>query len=187
MVEYIRENYTLSDYILNKVIEPDSMNISHANINKGTALILSNSSKIQIMGRKSSNIRLERINLLLEQTIFGYAISGKVPDKLLPKCHDTESNYVVPILCQDRNVITCTPYDEYFPGYQAGLSPDFDNLDNMVRMCWEKELSLGVLKNETHTDDEKAINIVKEGITFDKKTGQFSTPLPFNGKEFFLK
>lgn len=187
MVEYIRENYTLSDYILNKVIEPDSMKISHADINKGTALILSNSSKIQIMGRKSSNIRLERINLLLEQTIFGYAISGKVPDKLMPKSRDTESNYVVPILCQDRNVITCTPYDEYFPGYQAGISPDFDNLDNMVRMCWEKELSLGVLKNETHTNDEKAINIVKEGIKFDKKAGQFSTPLPFNGKEIFLR
>ena len=187
MVEYIKENYTLSNYILNKIIEPDSMKISHADINKGTALILSNSSKIQIMGRNSSNIRLERINLLLEQTVFGYSISGKVPDKLIPKTKNLEINKAVPILAQDRNISTCTPCDEYFPGYQAGLSPDFDNLDNMVRMCWEKELSLGVLRNETHTDDEKAINIVKEGIKFDEKAGQFSTPLPFNGKEIFLK
>ena len=187
MVDYIRENYTLSNYVLNKISEPDSMNISHGNINKGTAMILSNASKIKIMGNKSTNIRLEKVNLLLEQTIFGYSISGKVPNKLIPKSHNIENNKVVPILAQDRNISTCVPFDEYFPGYQAGLSPEFDNLDNMVRMCWEKELSLGVMKNETHTNDEKAVKIVKEGIKFDEKVGQYSTPLPFNGKEIFLK
>ena len=64
LVTYIRENYTLSNYVLDKIIEPDSMNISHADVNKGTALILSNSSKIRIMSRKSTNIRLEWVNLL---------------------------------------------------------------------------------------------------------------------------
>ena len=49
---YIDKNYTLSEYVLNKIIEPNSLNISHADINQGTALILSNASKIRIMGRK---------------------------------------------------------------------------------------------------------------------------------------
>ena len=184
---YIKRNYTLADYILDKIIEPNTMDISHANINKGTALILSNTTKIQLMGRNSKNIRLSRVDLLLEQTIFGYCVSGKIPDKLLSNAYDIESNTIVPIIVHNRHISECQMGDEYFPGYQAILSPDYENLDNMVRMCWEKELSLGVMKNETHTDDEKAIKVVKEGITFDNELGQFSTPLPFNGKEIFLK
>ena len=125
IVDHIRENYTLSNYILSKIIEPDALDISHADINEGTALILSNASKIKIMGRDSRNIRLERINLLLEQTIFGYSISGKVPDKLMPKTHNIENNKVVPVLAHDRNISTCVPCDEYFPGCRAGLPSSY--------------------------------------------------------------
>ena len=179
MVDYIRENYTLSNHVLNNISEPDSMNISHGNINKGTAMILSNASKIKIMGNKCTNIRLEKVNLLLEQTIFGYSISGKVPEKLLPKTHNIENNKVVPVFAHDRNISTCVPCDEYFPGCQAGLSPEFDNRDNMV--------SLGDMRNRTCTGDEKAVKIAKEGIKFDEKAGQYLTPLSFDDKEIFLK
>ena len=48
-------------------------------------------------------------------------------------------------------------------------------------------VSLGDMRNETHTGDEKAVKIVKEGIKFDEKAGQYSTPLTLDDKEIFLK
>ena len=46
---------------------------------------------------------------------------------------------------------------------------------------------MGVLANETHSDDEKARKIVSSGVKFDHHNTQYITPLPFNGKEEFLK
>ena len=43
------------------------------------------------------------------------------------------------------------------------------------------------MKNETHSDDDKARLIFKEGVSFDNVNNQYVTPLPFNGKEEFLK
>ena len=149
IIDYIRENYTLSEYVLNRIIEPDSLDISHANIHRGTGLILGNSVKIKIMGRKSTNIRLSRINLLLEQTIFGYVVSGTIPDKLMSKTNNiTENSKIVSVMAHSINLSTCYPVKEYCTNFQIGISPDLDNLDSMDGTCLEKDLSLGVIKNE---------------------------------------
>ena len=179
---YIEKNYTLSEYVLNKIIEPNSLNISHADIDQGTALILSNASKIKIMGRKPAIIRLSRVGILLEQTIFGYAVSGKVPEELMSKTHDIKNNRIVSMLTQTINFSTCLPEDEYFLGCQTGLRPDYDNSDNMIRMCQEKDQSLSVIKSETHKDDDEEAIKVKES-KLDKGIGQCSTTLPFNSEE----
>ena len=184
--DYIRENYTLTDYVLNRIIEPDSLDISHANIHRGTGLILGNSVKIKIMGRKSTNIRLSRINLLLEQTIFGYVVSGMIPDKLMSKTNDTENNKIVSLMAHTINLSTCFPIKEYFPNCQIGSSPDLGFLDSMEGTCLEKDLSLGVIKNENPVDHENNINLVKENIRFDKITKPNFIPQFLNDIDNFL-
>ena len=181
---FLKENTTLNDSVIDDVVSPDSGMVDHKDLNLGTALILSNTDKVKIVGEKPRNIILKQHSMILEKTEFGYAVSGKIPNYLKNESYDLQSNIVVPVLALNANVRGID--DEYFKGYQATLSPDYENFDNLIRLSWEKELSLGVLKNETHTDDEKAKKIFKEGVKFDKIKKQFSTPLPFNGKEVFL-
>ena len=117
------------------------------------------------MNMKSGNIILKEHDLLLESTMFGYAISGKIPSKLVSSSYDVQAGIVIPVLTHNvsvshlADVFDDTSVDDSFNGFQAIISNESENLDNLVRMSWEKELSLGVMKNETHTDDEKAIQI----------------------------
>ena len=183
---FLKTNTRLPDSILKRVIEPDSKDINHEELSLSTALILSNTDKIKIMGVKSKNIVLPEHDLILEYTTFGYAVSGKVPKKLIPHTYDLQVGMITPTLVNNVSVSPQISEDQYFQGYQAILSHDYENLDNMIRISWEKELSLGVLRNETHTDDDKAKEIFQKGVEFDNILGQFVTPLPFNGKEVFL-
>ena len=186
ITDYIRENYTLSEYVLNRIIEPDSLDISHANIHRGTGLILGNSVKIKIMGRKSTNIRLSRINLLLEQTIFGYVVSGTIPDKLMSKTNNiTENSKIVSVMAHTINLSTCFPIKEHFPKCQTDLSPDLENLDSINGTCLEKDLSLSVIKNESPMNHENNINLVKENIGFDKITKPNFIPQFFDDIDIF--
>ena len=43
-----------------------------------------------------------------------------------------------------------------------------EELEDELRALWEKEHSIGVLGNKTHTDDDRATEIIKEGVYFDK-------------------
>ena len=43
------------------------------------------------------------------------------------------------------------------------------------------------MKNETHSNDDRAREIFSEGVKFDEKNNMYISPLPFNGKEEFLK
>ena len=90
---------------------------------------------------------------------------------------------ICPSIIPEKEVATSC----YFIGYQNVISPDNDDLEDEVRCLWEKEHSLGVLKNETHTNDDLAREIFSKGVSFDSETNQFVTQLPFNGKEIFLK
>ena len=187
IIDFIRENYTLSEYVLSRIIEPDSLDISHANIHRGTGLILGNSSKIKIIGRKSTNIRLSRINLLLEQTIFGYAVSGKIPDKLMSKTNNiTENSKIVSVMAQTIHLSTCFPVKDYFPDCQIGSSPDLNNLDSMDRTCVKKDLSVSVIKNESPMNHENNINLVKENSGFEKITKPDVIPQPFGDKNILI-
>ena len=67
------------------------------------------------------------------------------------------------------------------------LCPDNSDLEDELRCLWEKEHSLGVLKDETHTNDDLAREIFREGVTFNNVNNQYVTPLPFNEKQEFLR
>ena len=183
--QFLRRNTRLPECIIKDIVNPDSDQVDHKSLNLGTALILSNTDKIKILSNTPKNIILKEQDMIIEDTKFGYSVSGRIPEQLRKESYELQANVVIPVL--SFNVTIDGIEDDFFQGFQATLSPEYDSLDNLVRITWEKELSLGVLKNETHTDDERARQIFKDGVRFDIEQGQFSTPLPFNGKEIFLQ
>ena len=59
--------------VLEKVVDPTKDEVDHANINKGIGLILGSAAICKV---------LHKVNILMENTIFGVVISGSVPDAL---------------------------------------------------------------------------------------------------------
>ena len=182
MRQFLRSTGEIDETIINQVVEPSSEDISHKNLSLGSGLIICNTGRALITD-KSHNIVLSNHNLLIEQTMFGYAISGKIPESLLKDTKDLQANQSIPVIAY-RAEVNCVT--ETFQGYEETLSPEYGGLDHITRILWEKELSLGVMKGETHSNDEKAVDLFKEGISFDENESQFVTKLPFNGKEEFL-
>ena len=120
---------------------------------------------------------------MLEPTVFGYAVSGDIPPTLITNMQELQEGCMNPSIVTDREAETSC----YFIGYQNILCPENNDLEDELRCLWEKEHSLGVLKDETHTNDDLAREIFREGVTFDNANNQYVTPLPFNGKQEFLK
>ena len=179
---FIKNTGRISDCVCDQVVEP-SGEVSHKDINLGTGLVLSNSGKMKIMEENSQPIILKSHKLMLEPTVFGYAVSGNIPPTLTEKIQELQVGCINPSIVTDREVETSC----HFIGYQNIFCPGEGDLEDEVRCLWEKEHSLGVLKDETHTNDDLAREIFKGGVSFDNTSNQYVTPLPFNGKEEFLK
>ena len=182
--EFLKSTGRVSPDLCDQVVEPSDEEVGHKDINLGIGLILSDAAKIKIMEANSQAIILRKHNLMLQPTIFGYAVSGRIPPTLTSSIRDVQVGFNSPLIVVGEEVpeISC-----HFIGYQNILCPGEGDLEDEIRCLWEKEHSLGVLKNETHTNDDQARQIFKEGVSFDHESGQFLTPLPFNGKEEFLK
>ena len=81
MTEYVRSEAKIESDLLSKLADPATMETDHNDLSQGTGLILCSASINKI--RSSENIiNLKDINILLEPTIFGVAISGAIPPKL---------------------------------------------------------------------------------------------------------
>ena len=119
----------------------------------------------------------------MESTKFGFVVSGKIPEDLMDNVSEVQIRVNSPVFQYGRVRTTSC----HFIGYQNIINPGMGCLEDELRSLWEKEHSIGVLGNETHTDDDRATEIIREGVYFDKVLKQYVTPLPFNGKEEFLK
>ena len=181
--EYIKNTGKISPNLCEQVVEP-SGEVSHHDINLGTGLVLSNTGKMKIMEANSQPIILRSHKLMLEPTVFGYAVSGKIPSSLIGATQELQVGCISPQIVTDDD---CKETSCMFIGYQNILCPGEGDLEDEIRCLWEKEHSLGVLKDETHSNDDQARLIFKEGVSFDEVNNQYVTPLPFNGKEEFLK
>ena len=80
--DYIRDQSELKEEDIKFIIEPSDNRVDHANINLGTALVLSNAATALLCPRVSTKINLKELKLILEPTIFGTAVSGQIPQKL---------------------------------------------------------------------------------------------------------
>ena len=81
MVEYIRKEAKQKSDLLDRLVDPSSMEIDHANMSLGIGLILC-SATINKLRTAESSWNIPNINILLEPTIFGVAISGAIPNTL---------------------------------------------------------------------------------------------------------
>ena len=177
---YLREESNLDNKIINTVIEPSDNRIDHANINLGTALVLSNAATALICPRVSTKINLKELKLILEPTIFGTAVSGEIPPKLAGQSRIIQAMYATPKIHEEHSIRNDSSQDIHtMLGYQKEV------LEDEVKFLWDK-YTLGIFVHEVHDDDLLAIQRL-EGSMKHLKSGQFEVNLPFNGKLSLLQ
>ena len=132
----------VNEQIIREISDPSSQDVDHSNLSLGSGLILSNTDKIQITNFKTKQIILTNLDLMLERTCFGYAISGKIPETLRPNTIDVHLENKGSIMMY-KTVVSSEESQVQNQGFQAILSPDYESYDNLLRLTWEKE-SLGV-------------------------------------------
>ena len=175
MKEYLRSNTTFEVEEIEKVIEPSDNTIDHANLSLGTAVVLSNAAIGLICPRKSLRTNLVEHRLVLEQTIFGTALSGEIPESLRENYKVVQAMCVTPKVRDDLESMaeeTADAHEEL--GYQREV------LEDEIKFLWEKH-NLGIFIHEVHDDDLMAIQRVEESLKH-LESGQFEVRLPFNGK-----
>ena len=94
--EYVRDNTTLNEKIISRIVDPTQIEIDHKDINEGTGLVLSNEDACLITKDTNSRLCLKDKRLILDDTYFGIAISGKVPNSLLANTEVVQANWAIP-------------------------------------------------------------------------------------------
>ena len=127
---------------LEKVVDPTSEEVDHADINKGIGLILG-SAAICRLKTNEQNVVLSKVDILMEHTIFGVVISGSVPQGLREQVQVIQASVAVPKLVEKQKF-----QDPLFPCREPFPYKDLEFL-------WEKE-NIGIPKEEVHEDHKKA-------------------------------
>ena len=101
MVDFIRNNSRGTKApevckLLENMVDPATKNVDHGKENQGIGIILS-SSAINKIRTKGKIVHMSELQVLLEPTIFGVAISGKIPGHLRGNIEVIQANCIVPI------------------------------------------------------------------------------------------
>ena len=95
MVEFIKENSRgVSEELLVSIIDPTKIHSDHSKISRGVGMVLCSAATNRLRNGESKN--LESIEILLEPTIFGTAMSGKIPENLRSKTEQACSFVTIP-------------------------------------------------------------------------------------------
>ena len=94
--DYLRKNTQLSPQVISRVVDPTKSEIDHKDINEGTGLVLSNEDACLITKESNSRLCLKDKRLIFDDTYFGIAVSGKVPNCLLRDTHTVQANWAIP-------------------------------------------------------------------------------------------
>ena len=78
ILEHIRTRAPFQQEIFKYMVDPTTDQIDHGNESLGIGMILCSTSINRMRGRHPT-VLLDTLNILLEPTIFGVAISGEVP------------------------------------------------------------------------------------------------------------
>ena len=171
--EYIKNNSDLTQGQLDKLSDPATSDVDHRDISLGIGIILCTSSMMKLRSGEAV-IHLKGLNILLEPTIFGTAISGEVPLALRGSVDTVCGFNIVPrIICKIREPLFRTEDEE-----EEVLRENLHFLENQE--------SLGISSQEVHDNDKIAwehfINTTKR-----IGHGEFEVRMPFNGKVHQLK
>ena len=158
---------------LERVVDPTSEEVDHANINKGIGLILG-SAAICRLKTDQQNVFLSKVNILMEHTIFGVVISGSVPGELRDQLQVVQNNIVVPRLMENQKL-----FDPLFPCKETFPHRDLEFL-------WEKE-NTGIPREAVHEDHKKAWEKFQETVVYNENSKEFMVGLPWNDRKYMLK
>ena len=156
------------------LVDPATKNVDHAEMDLGTGLILSTAG-VSKMRAPQSNILLTEHDILIEHTIFGNAISGRVPDELKKYVKTIQALNITPIIAADKVV----RHEELFPS--DNRIPHAD-----IEFLWNKE-NIGIMNDEVHSDVIKAWDKFQDSVKYDKESKVFTVGLPWNDKKHLLK
>ena len=187
---YVNDNYTrhiapkgMLDYIIKKaktkhsifsnLVDPASLEADHGRDNQGIGLILCSSS-INKLRTSEGIIPIPELDILLEPTIFGVAISGAIPSSLRHPDNIIMANNIAPKLIgnhQDPRLF---------------LAKEEVTLPEDVDFMWGQE-TLGIQPEELHEDHRMAWESFLQNISRDPSTGQYTVGLPWNSKKYLLR
>ena len=173
MVDHIRKNTKLENKLLSDLADPASQEVDHAMLSQGVGLILCSSSINKIRSQESM-ISLTKLDILLEPTIFGVAISGSIPSYLRYPDNVILANNIAPSLVSNHQ------------DPRLFLAKDEVTLPEDVSFMWEQE-NLGIQPEEQHEDHRLAWESFMNSIVRDTESGQYTVGLPWNSKKHLLR
>ena len=101
--DYIRKNTHLDEEIIKRIVDPTE-DVDHR---EGTGLVLSPGVLSLITKETNSRLCLPDQQIILDDTHFGIAISGKVPSCLLRNTHVSQAKWVIPEIIEPEEVWMC--------------------------------------------------------------------------------
>ena len=171
--DYIKNNSNITQEQLGKIVDPATQNVDHKDISLGIGMILCNS-VVNKIGSSDTVIKLKALNLRLEPTIFGTAVSGEVPKELRDTTNTFCAYNTVPRLVEKvKEPLFRTENIE-----EEQLKKNLHFLD-----CQE---SLGISSEEMHDNDKKAWeHFISTARRINGR--EFEVRMPFNDKVSMLK
>ena len=170
--KYIKENSAVSPRLLDNLSDPATNELDHGGISKGIGLILCTAATNEL--RINKVIHLKGLGILLEPTIFGIAVSGRVPEALRGNVNTVCAYNIVPrVVSRAKEPLFKIESDE-----EEVLKKNLKFLSNQE--------SLGISDKEVHGDDKIAW---EHFVSTTKRIGndQFEVRMPFNEKVHQLK
>ena len=95
MLEFIKENSRgASDELIDSIIDPTTVHSDHSKRSRGVGMVLCSAATTRL--RNGDSKTLENIGILLEPTIFGTVMSGRIPESLRSKTEQACSFMTIP-------------------------------------------------------------------------------------------
>ena len=153
IVEYIRSKAPVQQEIFKHMVDPTTDQIDHGDKSMGIGMILCSTSINLIRGRHPT-VLLDTLNILLEPTIFGAAISGEVPTHLRGQMNIIQSHHIAPrVICPGQDPLLF-------------MSEENDSVQDNINFLWAQD-TLGILPQEMHEDDKIAWDHFLESMSLD--------------------
>ena len=186
--DYLRQNTELSEEVISRIVDPTE-DVDHE---EGTGLVLSHEELSLITKETGSRLCIPEQQLILDDTYFGIAISGKVPNSLLKDTHIRQANWVVPEIIESED-----PKEIWI--YQSDIQEEIETINGPCEDCSKRHMledqlkiladkeHLGITKSEwQHVDDLAALEHYKTTMKR-HANGQFEVRLPTNEMIDLLK
>ena len=95
MLEFIKENNRgAPDELIDSIIDPTTVHSDHSKISRGVGMVLCSAAITRL--RNGDSKTLGNIGILLEPTIFGTVMSGRIPESLRSKTEQACSFMTIP-------------------------------------------------------------------------------------------